>query len=119
MQFLLDANLPYSGKIVFEQVGYTVEHVRDLNLQNAPDAVIASWAQQHKATLVTRDLDFANILRFPPKNYFGIIVLRLDSTATATDIKTTLGLFIQNVELLQLEGSILILEPHRWRLRRS
>lgn len=119
MRFLLDANIPFSAKTIFAETNYQVEHVRDVHLQHASDEDIMAYAKSIEAVVVSRDLDFANILRFPPQHYCGVIVLRLDQFASAQDIKVTLSNFISGIQSIQLKGCVLILEKNRWRLRRA
>ena len=117
MLFLLDANMPYSAKDLFAKP-HEAFHVRDLNLQNAQDLDIAAWAKQHKAALITRDFDLANVLNFPPKLYYGIIVLKIPYFYTASDIKRVLNNFLQNVDFPSIQKSTIIVEETRFRIKR-
>ena len=54
-----------------------VEFARDVGLAAADDETIAARARETEAALVTRDLDFADVRRYPPEAYFGLVVLRL------------------------------------------
>ena len=117
MVFLLDANIPYSAKDLFEKP-HKAFHVRDINLQHAKDSDIIEWAKQHKAALVTRDFDFANILNFPPKNNAGIIVLKIPYFYTASDIKRVLNNFLHNAEFPSIPKSTIIVEETRFRVKR-
>lgn len=115
MKFLLDANIPYSSKEIFGEE-HIIFHVRDLSLQEASDEHIAKWAKENKAALVTRDFDFANILNFPPKEYFfGIVVLKIPYFYTASDIKRVLTDFIRKVVISTIPRSIIIVEEGRFR----
>ena len=117
MLFLLDANIPYSAKELFKDP-HEVLHVRDLNLQDAQDLDIAAWAKQNKAALITRDFDLANILNFPPKLYFGIIVLKIPYFYTASDIKRVLNNFLQNIDFSSIPQSTIIVEETRFRIKK-
>ena len=117
MLFLLDANMPYSAKELFGD-HHEAFHVRDLGLQDAQDLDIATWAKQHKAALATRDFDFANIINFPPKNYFGIIVLKIPYFYTASDIKRVLKNFMQNVDAASIPQTTIIVEETRFRTKK-
>ena len=117
MNFLLDANLPYSTKEVFPKA-YNIFHVRDIGLSDATDEVILSWAKEHRAVVVTRDFDFANILRFPPQEHFGVVVLKLVSGSNTMNIKEVLGAFIQSIEAPLLTKAVVIVEDGRYRIRR-
>jgi len=109
--------MPYSAKNLFEKP-HEAFHVRDLGLQDAQDLDIASWAKQHKAALITRDFDLANILNFPPKLYFGIIVLKIPYFYTASDIKRVLANFLHNIEFSSVPQSTIIVEETRFRTKR-
>jgi hypothetical protein len=46
------------------------------------------------AAILTRDLDFADIRRYPPEGYHGIVVLRLPDAAVAQDIVSVVKRFM-------------------------
>lgn len=117
MLFLLDANMPYSAKGLFGKP-HEAFHVRDINLQNAQDNDVILWAKQQKAALVTRDFDFANILNFPPKLYFGIIVLKIPYFYTALDIKRVLRNFLIKIDFASIPNSTIIAEEARFRIKK-
>lgn len=117
MKFLLDANLPYSARAVFGK-NDRVTHVRDIKLGAASDHAVISWAKKHNAVLVTRDLDFANILNFPPRAYPGIVVLKLPSFYTAREITRVLSQFLTKADLRSLPRSTVIVEEGRFRVRK-
>ncbi|MBI5435349.1 MAG: DUF5615 family PIN-like protein [Planctomycetes bacterium] len=55
------------------------EHVLDEALGGASDTKLAEIARREDRAIVTLDLDFADVRRFPPAEYSGVIVLRPDS----------------------------------------
>lgn len=118
MRFLLDANIPFSAKALFPKY-HEAYHVRDVHLADAKDEDIIAWAKTHKAVLVTRDFDFANILNFPPSRYFGIIVLKIPSFYTASAIKRVLSGFIAKIDEVAVRGATIIVEETRFRIRRE
>src|SRR5208282_141592 len=71
MRFLIDANMPRSIIALVTNLGHEVEFVRDVGLAAAPDHEIAARAQATGAALLTRDLDFADVRRYPPSLYPG------------------------------------------------
>jgi predicted nuclease of predicted toxin-antitoxin system len=77
MRFFLDANLPRSAVSALTKLGHQVEFARDIGMANARDEEIAARARETQAALVTRDMDFADIRRYPPEQHAGIVVLRL------------------------------------------
>lgn len=59
--------------------GYDALTVWDQGLQGRPDIQIASVCREEQRTLITLDLDFADIRTFPPHQYAGLIVMRLNN----------------------------------------
>jgi len=76
MKFKLDENLPRDAVHLFQSEGYDAMTVIEQHLEGEKDANIARICQQEQRTLVTLDLDFADIRTYPPSDYSGIIVLR-------------------------------------------
>lgn len=98
--------------------GHTATDVRDIGLRGAKDAEIAEHARKHHLAILTGDFDFADIRRYPPAAYSGIVVLVLPATATATYIVQLLEGFLREEEVLaDLPGRLAIVEPGRIRLR--
>ncbi len=62
MKFLLDENLPPSFCRVFEEAGFAARHVYAVDLGNAEDEEIVSFAIQSGEINVTYDLDFTRIV---------------------------------------------------------
>ena len=116
MAFLLDANIPYSAKEVFPK-NTRVSHVRDIGLDRASDEEIIKWAKRKQAVLVTRDFDFANILHFPPKQYSGIVILKVPYFYSGEAIKRVLADFLSNTDEKSLAGHVVVVEEGRFRIR--
>lgn len=117
--FLVDANLPYSSKILLEELGFTASHVREVGLRNAKDEEIFRFAQKDKKIILTRDKDFADAVKFKPGKHQGIIVMRISYLLTATQINRILKGFIQTVEVVKLRKALVILEAGRYRIRKK
>ncbi len=117
MRFLLDANMPYSSKEVFKKFGH-VNHAKDVGLARAIDREIIEHALEHKAILVTKDLEFANVLLYPLNSHSGVIVLRLPFYFTAKQINNALREFLSSLDVKELENAVTIVELGRYRMRR-
>lgn len=118
MRFLVDANLPRSTIALFGRYNHSAEHVRVLGLGMATDSQVASHARSTGAVLVTRDMDFSDVRRYPPADYPGIIVIRLSEDAVAQDILDLLERFLKQTNLvIQLPGHLIVLEEGRVRFR--
>lgn len=118
MRFFLDANMPRSSVSALRRLGHQVEFSRDIGMEDARDEAIAAHARDTKAALVTRDLDFADIRRYPPERYSGLVVLRLPDDAIAADIVKVLERFAVNSRFTTgLEGRLAVVEESRVRFR--
>jgi predicted nuclease of predicted toxin-antitoxin system len=118
MRFLIDANLPRAAIVVCQKYGHQVQFARDIGLAAASDAQIAERARESGAALLTRDLDFADVRRYPPDQYPGIVVLRLPDTTVAREIARVLERFLMEPRFLEpLAGRLAIVEVDRVRFR--
>jgi predicted nuclease of predicted toxin-antitoxin system len=116
--FLVDANLRRSVVALLLKLGHHVEFARDIGLAAAPDKDIAARTRLTGAALLTRDLDFADVRRYPPEDYAGIVVLRLPGDATARTIVRVVERFVREPAFLDaLSGRVAIVESDRVRFR--
>ncbi len=77
MKFKIDENLPIELSELLQRAGYEAMTVPEQHLGGRPDTDIASVCQKEGRILVTLDTDFADIRRYPPQEFSGLIVLRL------------------------------------------
>jgi len=118
MRFLLDADIPRSSAKVFRKLGHKVVDVRDINLGGATDEEIIKYAKENNFILVTKDIEFASVLRYPTGSHVGIIVLRLPFDFTSEQINTFLDDFIKSVKIEELVNNVTIVELGKYRIRR-
>jgi len=114
-KFLLDADMPRSSAEVIRALGYDVEDVRDLGMRYAEDREIIEYSRKTGRIVITRDLDFGDVLRYP--NHPGAIILRLPSEYTAKELNDVLREFLSSVEGQILRKAIIIVELGRYRRR--
>jgi predicted nuclease of predicted toxin-antitoxin system len=62
---------------VLRRAGYDIVHASELGLARSPDRELLERAASDRRTLVTFDLDFAEIASQAPQNTSGVILLRL------------------------------------------
>ncbi len=65
--------------------------------------------------LVTLDLDFSNVLRFPPGYYAGIVVLRIPHPVSLDAIRERARVLLKAAEREELSGRLWIVEQARVR----
>ncbi|MBI4700394.1 MAG: DUF5615 family PIN-like protein [Deltaproteobacteria bacterium] len=76
MRFKLDENADPRWREPLERAGFGVSTVSEEGLRGTDDERLAEICCASRLCLVTADLDFAQILHYPPEKYAGLIVLR-------------------------------------------
>ena len=118
MHFLIDENLPLSLEAVFLKQGHSMAHVRNINeLRGQPDEVIFEYAAKRKLIIVTRDLNFANPMRFELSKLVGMAVLRFPNDISIERLNQETGRLISEINDEQWH-SIVLIEPGSIRLRK-
>ena len=115
--FLIDENTSRSLTAALRTMGHIAEHVYEAGLQGHTDPDIFAYAQEHKQTIITCDLDFSNILQYPPP-HAGIMVLRLATNAPANEIIQEVQNALQALAEEDFANTLFIVEKGRVRIRR-
>jgi predicted nuclease of predicted toxin-antitoxin system len=76
MRLKLDENLGRLIAQIFREAEHDVSTVQDQGLGGIHDETLYERCQQEGRCLISLDLDFSNILRFPPEGTGGLAVLR-------------------------------------------
>lgn len=87
MLFKIDENLPPEASTILKNDGHDALTVWDQGLQGRSDTHIASVCREERRTLITLDLDFADIRTFPPVQFAGLIVMRLNNQSRTAVLK--------------------------------
>lgn len=116
MKFKIDENLPIEFAELLQNEGYDASTIYSENLKGAKDPTVIAVCQQEQRVLITLDLDFADIQTYPPQQYAGIIVLRVNKQD-----KPYLMSFFQNlipaIAQHSLKGNLWIAEEGKIRIR--
>src|SRR5437868_12695601 len=83
MIFKVDENLPPDVAQLLQEEGHDVRTVFDQGLRSHTDPEVIAACQTEGRALLSLDLDFSNILVFPPERFAGLIVLRLHRPSRA------------------------------------
>ena len=117
LRLLIDANMPRLITRSLTALGYDVVDIRDVEMPGVADERIFEIAQQEKRVIITRDQDFGNVLLYPPGLHSGIIVLKTHMLSSES-IRDLLVRFLAEIKEDEVSGSLIILEKHRYRIRR-
>jgi predicted nuclease of predicted toxin-antitoxin system len=77
VRFKLDENMATEVAEFLRSLGHDASTVGEQRLCGAGDAAIAEAIREEGRVLATLDLDFADIRRYPPRDYPGLIVFRI------------------------------------------
>ena len=102
MKFKLDENFGTRTRQIFRTQGHDVMTVRDENLQGCADQRLYEVCQTEQRCLVTLDLDFSDVLRFPPRDVNGIVVIRVPHNPTLPLLEQLVRQFLQTLETMHL-----------------
>ena len=116
MKFKIDENLPIEIAELLRQAGYDAATVYDQNHVGKADADIASICQLEQRAVVTLDLDFADIRAYPPRQYSGLIVMRLKQQDKPYVLEIAKRL-IKALSIETLTGHLWIIDEKRIRIR--
>jgi predicted nuclease of predicted toxin-antitoxin system len=116
MKIKLDENLPEEASIVLGNAGHDVSTVRKQGLSGRPDSDVIGICAQEGRALITLDLDFANVRAYPPEDYHGIVVLRLDHQDKANVLAVAARL-LDPLEEEPLTGRLWVVDERRIRIR--
>ena len=116
MKFKIDENLPVEVAGLLRQADHDALTVVEQHLGGSTDPDVASVCQREECTLVTLDTDFANIQVYPPEEFSGLIVLRLQrqDEPYVLEILTRLMRMFSSEPL---EGHLWIVDEGRIRIR--
>ena len=116
MRFKIDENLPLLAAQLLRESGHDAITVLDQQMGGTADSSLAKVIQQEKRALLTLDLDFSDIRTYPPEEYHGIIILRLqrqDLNALASLMRKLIPLIDDEV----LTGHLWIIDKDKLRVR--
>jgi predicted nuclease of predicted toxin-antitoxin system len=118
-RFLVDEDLPRSLVSALRDAGLEADHVIDSGLRGQSDGAIFDHAVKNTMTLVSADLGFANVLRFPLGAHAGIVVTRFPNESSTATTNAGIVRGLEDLSDEELKGNLVILEPGRLRLRRG
>ena len=115
MRLKLDENIDARLAVVLRGAGHDALTVREQNLHGTDDIDLYQLCISENRALVTLDLDFSNILRYPPESTAGLIMLRGPEDLFAT-VKILIDTLIEALVNEDPLGQLWIVEPGRIRI---
>lgn len=113
---VLDHCVPRRYLRLLHEWGYDASLMIEHLPSDSSDIDVIGLTTTLDAVLLTVDLDFANILDYPPADYRGIVVMRYQ-VENETDVDTALKLALTDLYRDGLRGVLVIVSPGRYRVR--
>ncbi|MFQ5881681.1 MAG: DUF5615 family PIN-like protein [Candidatus Methylomirabilales bacterium] len=115
MRLKLDENVDPRAVAILRTAGHDAVTVPDERLSGQPDAAVETTCRMEARCLVTLDLDFANVLAYPPEKYSGLVVLR-HPRPTAAGLLNLVRQLAASLKHDSPERRLWIVEPGRLRV---
>jgi predicted nuclease of predicted toxin-antitoxin system len=112
----LDENIGSRGSGFLAEQGHDVETVYSEGLSGSADEIIFHVCATEGRVLITLDRDFGEVLRFPPEESAGIVILDLGPRASPQRMLDRLRDFVAVAAQNDVHGSLWIVEPGRVRI---
>ena len=110
-RFLCDENLSATVVAALRAADLDVVAWTEVGERGASDDAVMDQAKALSRVLVTRDLDFSDILAFPPGSHPGIVVCRFPNITPPATLGRELAGFLAGCDHELLHGSLAVLEP--------
>ena len=119
MRFFADHCVPAEVARTLLGQGHEVLLLRDHMPTDSADSGVIAMAQELDSLLLSLDGDFADIVGYPPADYGGIIAIQLRNHPEAMPglMRRLVDYLVAQPERDHYKGKLLILEPHRVRVR--
>lgn len=119
MKFKLDENFGTRTQKLFQKKGYDVQTVLSEGIQGCSDQNLYEVCCREKRCLVTLDLDFADVIRFPPSGTNGIVIIRVPQNPSLPLLEQLIRQFLQHLTSVSVSKSLWIVESGRIRIHES
>ena len=119
MKFKLDENFGTRTQQLFRAAGHDIATVSSQHLCGVEDARLYEVCKLEGLCLVTLDLDFADIRRFPPQHAAGVVILRLPRNPTLPVVESLVRDLLRVTGERPLAGRLWMVEPGRIRVHQT
>lgn len=111
LKLLCDENIAGAVIAFLEREGYDAAQP----VPSTPDEDIGAVLLHEKRVIVTHDSDFANILKFDPRKFFGIIRIKIDPPLNPVVIASLKRVLAAYPTARRLRGRLIVALPDSFR----
>lgn len=119
LKLVIDEDMPRSTARTLKAKGFEALDVRDCGLRGQSDEEVFKFAQREKAIILTGDMGFANLLRYPVGSHVGIVIAHFPNEMSTSELNGQITKAFSNLTETDFKGNLIILEPGRIRIRRK
>lgn len=116
MRVKIDENLPVDVAGLFIRAGFNAETVYSEGIEGCSDKLLITLCKKELRVLVTLDNHFSNIKVYPPENFCGIVVIRINDQSK-NSILSLLDKVLPVLKREDLTERLWIVEENRIRVR--
>jgi predicted nuclease of predicted toxin-antitoxin system len=118
IKFLIDEDMPRSTGEILKIAGHHAVDVRDCGLRGRSDEEVFEFAQQAGAIILTADVGFGNLHKYPLATHHGIFIVHFPNEVSTQELNKQLVEALTLLTETDYKGNLIILEPARIRIRR-
>jgi predicted nuclease of predicted toxin-antitoxin system len=119
LKVLVDEDMPRPTASLLKSLNIDAVDVRDVGLRGLSDTKVFEYAQRNGMIIISRDGEFGNILRYPPRSHCGIVLVKLPYTFVRHQILAVVEKFFAEVDTTRLPNNLTVLEVDRYRIRKN
>ncbi len=116
MRFKIDENLPAELVDDLKRAGHDGETVFDEGLSGATDPGVLERVRSEEFVLLTMDKGMASIRAYPPEKYFGIVLIRPQTSGRGA-VLTFVRRHLPSILNADIPGHLLVVKEHSIRVR--
>ncbi len=119
MKFKLDENFGKRTVHLFQAAGHDVQTTIDEGMQGCSDRHLYDACCAEQRCLVTLDMDFSDVTRFPPEQSSGIAVIRVPHNPSLAILEQLVQFLLKMLAQMPLEKHLWVVETTRIRIHQE
>jgi predicted nuclease of predicted toxin-antitoxin system len=121
LRFFADQCVPNFIIQSLREADYEVLRLKELMPNDSPDPEVIAKAQEMDAILISLDGDFADIVRYPPSKYKGILAFQVRNHPEIIPplMERLKAHLLSHPDMSYYQGRLFLVEVHRIRIRRE